>query len=249
MYNQNNMYNNFNNTGMYNQVYQPPVNNNRNANKGGGIGSFLFALVLLVALVLLLLRLLGVFDVVDYVKDIINKDDNNVTENVNNDKSDKVDKEDNEENKKEENSEDPMKTELANMCGSLDASGNYHIQEYQNQLTQIQGKYHTIDGENSDAYFKEIEGIYACTNSECFKFREEKKVAIYSCINKTYSIITIEEMYREFRMDNVLATACNNLDSNGFFSGTISEDNSVIECANRVCKYTYQGHTKEKKCN
>ena len=50
------------------------------------------------------------------------------------------------------------------MCSSIDASGNYHLQEYQNQLSQIQGKYHTIDAQNSDAYFKEIEGIYACTN-------------------------------------------------------------------------------------
>lgn len=247
MNNQFNDYNNFNNqNGMYPQNnmyngYQQPMNmnnmqNNRPANRGGGAGSVIFALLLLAVLVVALLHLTGTVDVVAFVNEkVFGKEQ---TKEV--DKSqENNDKPEDKDDKEEETSID-YKAELEKTCTLIDTDGNYNMDVVTKKLNEALTNDSTLLEKNPKAVFELMSGIYYCSEKTCIYVEPDSLLThAVNCETKEYESGTIDEMQAGIELGN----ACANVDSNGYFVG---ENN--VNCSNFMCTYNVNGQKYERNC-
>ena len=209
-------------------------------NRGGGVLSFLLALILVCGLVVFLLDYTGKIDAKSLYHKVVNKfnkKENNKEEET---------KEESNEEKNEENKESPLKNEVILMCEGVDDNGNSNVNEVERISTA---------SFNPDSDIEEIWNVFKgskyCQSNYCYIFEDNDSHIFheYNCSKKEYRSATIEEEFKETNdalVDAELSLACESLTSEGSYKNEASETDPV--CENYICKVTIKEKEYTKNC-
>lgn len=218
------------NGGMY---VQPTVHKN---NRGGGVFSFIIALLLVAGLVVFLLDYTGKVDVKALYNKVTNKESKK-EEKKEEPEEEKAATE--EETKKETSSEEE---ELDKMCRELDEEGFYN-KEFVDQLGQKISELPDTTGVAE--LWALVEGSKYCSQQEChiYETGSEHVVHDYVCITKKYTKTTLDDKMNQATAETYLGAACRSLDESGNPIESPSSPIGQIEgltCSDFVCKITYK---------